>query len=135
MLPRSVDALDQRTCQNQLIVDTSHDLCPALCLFWRVQAWLIPQQHLLIEPIAMLMRIAQTIGRADFGQRSGFIPFPNKPTDLGIAPTLPCRMADDLDQADFDPAGRAQMQLVPAMDFYWMAFGIRPDPTGTRKTC
>src|SRR5438874_7408588 len=80
--PRSIDARDQGTGQDQLVMGASDNLCPALRLLWGAQTWLIPQQHLLVQPIAMLMRVAQPIGRADLGQGRGFIAFPDKPSPL-----------------------------------------------------
>src|SRR6266566_1230948 len=128
--PRSIDARDQGTGQNQLVMGARDDLCPALRLLWGAQTWLIPQQHLLVQPIAMLLRVAQPIGRADLGQGSGFIAFPDKPTDLGVTWAFARSMTDDLDHAHLDPASTTQMQLVPAMDFHSPAALIRPLPRG-----
>src|SRR5260221_11296803 len=96
---------------------TRDDLCPAFRLLGGAQTWLIPQQNLLVQPIAMLMRVAQPIGRADLGQGSDFSAFPDKPTDLGVTWALAGPMPDDLDHAHLNPASGAQMQLGPARDF------------------
>lgn len=87
-LPRSIDPGDQRTSQNQLVVSTGNDLRSAFRLLWGAQTWHIPQQHLFVQSVAMLLRVAQAVGRANLGQGSRFVPFPDKPTDLGIAPTF-----------------------------------------------
>src|SRR6266699_2249573 len=130
--PRSIDARDQVTGQDQLVMGARDDLCPAFGLLWGAQTWLIPQQHLLVQPIAMLMRVAQPIGRADLGQGSGFSAFPDKPTDLGVTGAFAGPMPDDLDHAHLHPASGAQMQLVPAMDFHPPAALIGSLPRGVR---
>src|SRR5260221_10274491 len=130
--PRSIDARDQGTGQNQLVMGARDDLCPAFGLLWGAQTWLIPQQHLLVQPIAMLMRVAQPIGRADLGQGSGFSAFPDKPTDLGVTGAFAGPMPDDLDHAHLHPASGAQMQLVPAMDFHPPPALIGSLPRGVR---
>src|SRR5258707_9499644 len=109
---------------------TRDDLRPAFRLLWGAQTGLIPQQHLLVQPIAMLMRVAQPIGRADLGQGSDFIAFPDKPTDLGVTWALAGPMPDDLDHAHLNPTSGAQMQLGPAMDFHPPAALIGPLPRG-----
>src|SRR5258708_29997961 len=78
----------------------------------------------------MLMRVGQPIGRADLGQGSDFIAFPDKPTDLGVTWALAGPMPDDLDHAHLNPATGAQMQLGPAMDFHPPAALIGPLPRG-----
>src|SRR6266566_3225941 len=130
--PRSIDARDQGTGQNQLVMGARDDLCPALRLRWGAQTWLIPQQHLLVQPIAMLLRVAQPIGWADLGQGSGFIAFPDKPTDLGVTWALAGPMTDDLDHAYLNPASRTQVQLVPAAHFHTLALGIGALPADVR---
>src|SRR5438128_1285999 len=82
-LPRSIAALQQRTSQHQQIVRAGHDLRPALRPLWGTQPWHIPEQLLFVKAIAMLMRVAQAIARADLSQRNRGFPFPDKPTDLG----------------------------------------------------
>src|SRR2546425_3589286 len=128
--PRSIDALNQGTSQDQLVMGASNDLCPAFRLLWGAQTWHVPEQHLLVQAVAMLVRVAQPIGRADLGQGRGFIAFPDKPTDLGVTWAFARSMTDDADHAHLDPASAAQMQLVPAMDFHSPAALIRPLPRG-----
>ena len=132
--PRSIDARNQGTGQDQLVMGASDDLCPAFRLLWGAQTWLVPEQHLLVQAIAMLVRVAQPIGRADLGQGRGFIAFPDKPTGLGVTWAFAGPMTDDLDHAHLDPASVAQMQLVPAMDFHSPAALIRPLPRGVGFT-
>jgi hypothetical protein len=84
-LPRSVATLDQRTGQHQEIVSTGNHLGPAFGALRGTQPWDIPEQFLLVKAIAMLVRVAQAIGWTDLSQRSTFVAFPDKPTDLGIA--------------------------------------------------
>src|SRR5713226_8469863 len=55
--PRSIDARDQGTGQDQLVMGARDDLCPAFRLLWGAQTWLIPEQHRLVQPIAMLVRV------------------------------------------------------------------------------
>ena len=86
-LPRAIAPLHQRTGQHQQIMRAGHDVRPAFGALRATQPWLIPEQLLFVKAIAMFMRVAQAIGRADLGQRSRAIPFPDKPTDLGITLT------------------------------------------------
>src|SRR5260370_21973069 len=132
--PRSIDALNQGTSQDQLVMGTRNDLCPAFRLRWGTQTWHVPEQHLLVQAVAMLLRVAQSIGRAELGQGSGFIAFPDKPTDLRVTWAFARPMTDDLDHAHLDPARAAQMQLGPAMDFHAPAALIRPLPRGVGFT-
>src|SRR2546429_2508978 len=80
----------------------------------------------------MLLRVAQPIGWADLGQGSGFIAFPDKPTDLRVTWAFAGPMPDDLDHAHLNFANGAQMHLVPAMDFHLPAALISPLPRGVR---
>src|SRR6266567_4599932 len=130
--PRSIDARDQGTGQDQLVMGARDDLGPAFRLLWGAQTWLIPQQHLLVQPIAMLVRVAQPIGWAGLSQGSGFIAFPDKPTDLGVPWAFAGPMTDDLDHAYLNPASRTQVQLLPAAHFHTLAFGVRALPTRIR---
>jgi len=83
-LPRSIAPLHQRTGQHQQIVSAGDDVRPAFRPLRGTQPWPIPEQLLFVKAIAMLMRVAQAIRRADLGQRSSAITFPDKPTDLGV---------------------------------------------------
>ena len=83
-LPRSIAPLQQRTSQHQQIVSAGDDVRPAFRPVRSTQPWPIPEQLLFVKAIAMLMRVAQPIRRADLGQRSRAIAFPDKPTDLGV---------------------------------------------------
>src|SRR6266568_2528352 len=130
--PRSIDARDQGTGQDQLVMGARDDLGPALRLLWGAQTWLIPQQHLLVQTIAMLVRVAQAIGRADLGQGCRLVAFPDKPTDLGVPWALAGSMPDDLDHAHLDPPRWTQMHLLPASHFHTLAFGVRALPTRIR---
>src|SRR5258708_31101496 len=112
-LPRSIATFHQRTSQHQQIVSAGDDLRPAFRPLRGTQPWHIPAQLLFVKSIAMLMRVAQPIRRADLGQRSRAIAFPDKPTDLGVTsfPTGP--LTADLDHRNLHPARRAQVQMVP----------------------
>src|SRR5712692_2685794 len=101
-LPRPIAPLQQRTSQHQQIVCAGDDLRPAFGALRATEPWLIPEQLLFVKAIAVLMRVAQAIGRADLGQRSRAIPFPDKPTDLGVTRTACGPMTNDLDHAHLD---------------------------------
>src|SRR5947209_14999654 len=96
MLPGSVHPFDQGTGQHQLVMRTGQHVWEAVGLLRGTQTWLIPQQHLLVQPVAMFMRVAQPIGRADLGQGRGLIALPDKPTDSGVTSALASPMTDDL---------------------------------------
>src|SRR5258708_7025492 len=130
--PGPIDACNQGTCQKQLVVRASDDLCPPFRLLWGAQAWLVPEQDLLIQAETMLVRVTQAIGRADLSQGGGFVTFPDEPTRLGIARTFAGPMTDDLDNAHLHPSGATQMQLVPAVHFHALARAIRALPTRIR---
>ena len=56
--PRAIATDQQGTSQHQLIVGTCHYLRPAFCALGSTQSRHIPEQFLLVETIAMLMRLA-----------------------------------------------------------------------------
>src|SRR5256712_11207339 len=127
-LPRSIAPLHQRTSQHQQIVSAGDYLRPALRPLRGTQPWHIPEQLLFVKAIAMLLRVAQAIRRADLGQRSRAIAFPDKPTDLGVTslPTGP--MTDDLDHRNLQRARRAQVQVVPTPHLDPRPFGVETFP-------
>ncbi len=127
-LPGSIAPLHQRTSQHQEIVSAGDDVRPAFRPLRGTQPWHIPEQLLFVKAIAMLLRVAQAIRRADLGQRSRAVPFPDKPTDLGVTslPTGP--MTDDLDQRNLHPARRAQVQVVPTPHLDPRPFGVQTVP-------
>src|SRR5438270_1803516 len=127
-LPRSIAPLHQRTSQHQQIVSAGHDVCPALCALRATQPWHIPEQLLFVKAIAMLMRVAQAIRRADLGQRSTAVAFPDKPTDLGVTSLATGPMTDDLDHAHLDLTSRAQVQVVPTAHLDARPFGVQTFP-------
>src|SRR5579864_3952313 len=127
-LPRSIAPLHQRASQHQQIVCASHDVRPALRPLRGTQPWHIPEQLLFVKAIAMLMRVAQAIRRADLGQRSTAIAFPDKPTDLGITSLATGSMTDDLDHAHLDLPSRAQVQVVPTAHLKPRPFGVETFP-------
>src|SRR5437588_7665541 len=127
-LPRSIAPLHQRTSQHQEIVSAGDDLRPALRALGSTQPWHIPEQLLFVKAIAMLMRVAQAIRRADLGQRGRLVPFPDKPTDPGVTSLATGPMTDDLDQRDLDLASRAQVQMVPTAHLDTRPFGIQTFP-------
>ncbi len=88
-LPRSIAAVHQRASQDQQIVCTGNHPRPAFGALRGTQPWDVPEQFLLVEAIAMLMRVAQAIRRADLGQRSGLITMPHEPTDCCRSRALP----------------------------------------------
>src|SRR5947209_11643115 len=127
-LPRSIAPLHQRTSQHQQIVRTGDDVRPAFGPLRRAQPWLIPEQLLFVKAIAMFMRGAQAIRRADLGQRSRGLPFPDKPTDLGITSLATGPMTDDLDHRDLDLTSRAQVQVLPTAHLDARPFGVQTFP-------
>src|SRR5437764_2860669 len=127
-LPRSIAPLHQRTSQHQQIVSAGHDVRPALRPLCSTQSWHIPKQLLFVKAIAMLMRVAQAIRRADLGQRSRALAFPDKPTDLGVTSLATGPMTDDLDQRNLHPARRAQVQVVPTPHLDPRPFGVETFP-------
>src|SRR5205823_12235963 len=88
----------------------------------------IPEQLLFVKAIAMLMRVAQAIRRADLGQRSRAITFPDKPTDLGVTSLATGPMTDDLNHRNLHPARRAQVQVVPTPHLDARPFGVETFP-------
>src|SRR5947209_6230282 len=127
-LPRSIATLHQRTSQHQEIVSAGNDVRPAFRPLRGTQPWYIPEQLLFVKAIAMLMRVAQAIRRADLGQRSRAIAFPDKPTDLGVTSLATGPMTDDLDQRNLDLTSRAQVQVVPTAHLDARPFGVHPFP-------
>src|SRR5437763_11076432 len=97
-LPRSIAPLQQRTSQHQQIVSAGDDVRPALRALGSTQPWHIPEQLLFVKAIAMLMRVAQAIRRADLRQRGRLVPFPGKPTDPRLTSIATGPTTDALDQ-------------------------------------
>src|SRR5712691_11640830 len=122
-LPRSIAPLHQRTSQHQQIVRTGDNVRPAFGPLRRAQPWLIPEQLLFVKAIAMFMRVAQAICRADLGQRSRAIPFPDKPTALGVTRLATGPMTNDLDHAHLDLTSCAQVQVGPTAHLEARPFG------------
>src|SRR3989440_1335452 len=127
-LPGSIAPLHQRTSQHQQIVSAGDDVRPAFRALWGTQPWHMPEQLLFVKAIAMLMRVAQAIRRADLGQRSRALAFPDKPTDLGVTSLATGPMTDDLDQRNLDLPSRAQVQVVPTAHLDARPFGVHPFP-------
>src|SRR6266567_1059321 len=127
-LPRSIAPLHQRTSQHQQIVSAGDYLRPAFSALWGTQPWHIPEQLLFVKAIAMLMRVAQAIRRADLGQRSRALTFPDKPTDLGVTSLATGPMTDDLNHRNLYPARRAQVQVVPTAHLDPRSFGVETFP-------
>src|SRR5947209_1933847 len=127
-LPRSRAPLQQRTSQHQQIVRAGHDVRPAFGALRGAQPGLIPEQLLFVKAIAVLMRVAQAIGRADLGQRSRALAFPDKPTALGVTSLAAGTMTDDLDHRDLQRARRAQVQVVPTAYLDARPFGVQTFP-------
>src|SRR2546428_3219036 len=127
-LPRSIATLYQRTSQHQQIVSAGDYLRPAFSPLRGTQPWHIPEQLLFVKAIAMLMRVAQPRRRADLGQRSRAVAFPDKPTDLGVTSLATGPMTDDLDQRNLHPACRAQVQVVPTAHLDARSFGVETFP-------
>src|SRR2546421_4498957 len=127
-LPGAIGPLHQWTSQHQQIVRAGDNVRPAFGALWGAQPWLIPEQLLFVKTIAMLMRVAQAIRRADLGQRGTALPFPDKPTDLGITSTACGPMTDDLDQRKLQRARRTQVQVLPTAHLDARSFGVQTFP-------
>src|SRR2546421_12236198 len=127
-LPRSIAPLHQRTGQHQEIVSAGDYVRPAFSPLRGTQPWHIPEQLLFIKAIAMLMRVAQAIRRADLGQRSTAIAFPDKPTDLGVTSLATGPMTDDLEHRNLQRARLAQVQVVPTPHLDPRPFGVETFP-------
>src|SRR5260370_8207721 len=78
--PRSIAALNQGTSQDQLVMGTRNDLCPAFRLRWGTQTWHVPEQHLLVQAVPMFLRVAQPLPRPHLPPPTAFLPLPPKPT-------------------------------------------------------
>src|SRR5438093_546417 len=135
MLPGSVHPLDQRTGQHQLVVRTGQHLGPAFGLLRGAQTWLIPEQLLLVEPIAMLLRVAQPIVLADLGQGSGLLPLPDKPADAEVTTTFAGPLTDELDHAHLHRA-RAAPPCVPSREeaTRWLSNTTVPWPASVGRS-
>ncbi|HEX6482138.1 MAG TPA: hypothetical protein VF043_25115 [Ktedonobacteraceae bacterium] len=125
-LPRAIAALQQRT--RQQIVRAGDQVRPAFGALWGTQPWSIPEQLLFVKALAMLLRVAQAIRRADLGQWSRALALPDKPTDLGVPRLATGAVADDLDHAHLQRARRAQVQVAPTAHLDPCAFGVEPFP-------
>ena len=105
--PRTKDGFDHLFGQNQVIVGNRHQMRPAFELLRSAQTWLISEQGLLLEAIAMLVTQAQDVPQANGHQIDLRITYPDEPTHaritLGIAGVRP-----------FNPIARLfEMQVFP----------------------
>jgi hypothetical protein len=126
VFPRSIAALKQRTSQDQQIVCTGDHPCPAFGTLRGTQPWHIPEQFLLVEAVAMLVRMPQLVDPADLSQRCRAVPLPDNPADLRVTRPACRAMTNDLEDRDFHEAGGAQVQVLPTADLDLCLFGINP---------
>lgn len=107
---------------------TGHQLYPAFGALRGREPWSVPEQFLLVEAIAMLVRVTQTVDWANLGQRSRLVAFLDKPADAGITLASAGSMADDLNERKFHPTSVAPVQVVPTMNLDLCTFVIGAFP-------
>src|SRR5438128_11517243 len=78
--PRQTAFLHQPTSQHQLVEHSGYQPGPAFKLCGGAQTGPVPQQGLLTEAIAMLLRVAPLVERPDPSQGSRSLTDPEKPT-------------------------------------------------------
>src|SRR2546429_3767706 len=132
VFPRTKLGLDQVACQHQVIVDTSHQVRPALKLCGRPHTRLFPQQRLFVEAIAMFLAEAQRIAQGDRNQIGLLIPNPDHPTHARITLAVGCMRAHDLDHRDLQPTSILDMHLLPPRELDATARGIMTLPGAIR---
>src|SRR5260370_21571426 len=103
-------------------------LGPALKLLWSAQARLIPQQGLLVEPIAMLLTKPQDVSQANGDQISLRITNPDEPTHARITLSIAGLRPLDADHRQVQIARIFDMQLLPPTQAHWSLLLIRTLP-------
>src|SRR6266702_1853261 len=121
--------LHQWTRQHQLIVHDGDDLTPAFKLRRGAQPGLCPQQALLLEAVAMLVRVAPPVAQGHFWQRAIHRSIPQKPTLTRVAGPIGGLMTQHADDRHFQMSCLGQIQPAPPGDLDWIAFDIGALPT------
>src|SRR6266516_1434027 len=127
-LPGTQRGLHQWTGQHQLIVHKGDDLTPAFKLRGSAQPGLGPQQGLLLEAIAMFVRVAPPIAQGHFWHASVGGTIPEKPTLAWVAGLIGGPMTHDADDRDLQVSCLGQMQPRPPRDLHGMSVGIAALP-------
>src|SRR5713101_6570619 len=127
-LPGTQTGLHQWTRQHQVIVHDGDDLTPAFKLRWGTQPGLCPQQSLLVEAIAMLVRVASPVAQGDLWHTVIRLAIPQKPTLARVAGPIGGPMTQHADDRHFEMACMWQMQPRPPGDLDGMTFSIAALP-------
>src|SRR5712691_4271210 len=113
-LPRPKFSLPHLASQDQLVLHDGDHLAPALKLLWGAQARAAPQQGLLLEAVAMFLRVASFVAWGHLLQRESVRSDPQKPTFAWVTRLAAGAMADHANEGEFDGTRLAQMQPFPA---------------------
>src|SRR6266851_3677615 len=112
--PRPQVGLPKLASQDQLVLHNSDHLAPALKLLWRAQARVAPQQGLLLEAVAMFLRVAPFVAWGHLLQRERVLCDPQKPTFAWVTRLVAGTLAGHANEREFDATRLAQMQPLPA---------------------
>src|SRR5260370_12404485 len=123
-LPGSQHSLHQWTRPQQLIVHDGDDLAPAFKLRWGTQPGFGPQQGLLLEAIAMFVRVAPPVAQGHFWHAGVQGSVPEKPTLARVAGPIGGELAQHPDDRHRDVPCLGQMQPGPPGHLNGMSVAI-----------
>src|SRR5260221_138686 len=112
--PRPQVGLPKLASQDQLVLHNGDQLAPALKLLWRAQARVAPQQGLLLETVAMFLRVAPFVAWGHLLERERVLCDPQKPTFAWVTRLVAGTLADHANERECDATRLAQMQPLPA---------------------
>ena len=130
-LPGTQHRLHLRLCQHQMIMHDGDDLAPAFKLRWGTQLGMCPQQALLLETIAMFVRVAPPIAQGYLRDAGLRLAVPQKPTLARVARLIGGPMTHHTDDGHLQVPCLRQMQPVPPGDLNGVAFRIAALPSAS----
>jgi len=128
-LPGTQRGLHQWTRQHQVIVHDGDDLTPAFKLRWGTQPGLHPQQGLLLEAVAMFVRVAPSVAQGHFWQTGVRETLPQRSTLVRVAGPISGSMTQDAHDRHLEVPCLGQRQSMPPSDLDRQALRIGALPT------
>jgi hypothetical protein len=95
------------------IMDESNNQAPSLETFGSTDLWLIPQQTLFVETIAMLLTETMDGGKSHLSHICLLVPNPDEPTHLGITLLVAREGTHYANDRQWQPLGVFEVQLLP----------------------
>ncbi len=113
VFPRAELRGNQIAGQDQVIVNDSHQMRPALELGWGTQARFVPEQRLFVKAITVLLTKTQDIPHRDLWDVGILIANPDEPTGPRIAFAISCLRALYPDDRQVEVTSPFDVQMFP----------------------